>query len=324
MTSKAFVARLVFSEPVTGLSPMDFRTEKATVTEVSGSGSNYTARVTPTSDGTFSVRVLPRAVQDAAGNGNQVSKSAEGLYDATSPMLLISRVPELTNGPFIAMFKFSEPVNGFSAGDIVVEDGSVTRFVEVLEGYTATIQPVGEGDFTVSVGANAARDADGNGSLAASATGRLDTTPPTVTISGIPAISNADSSSVTFTFSEPPAGFDIRDLIVRNASISDFEGSGMVYTVMMTPSKDGVYSVQVPRNAAHDAAGNGVVGATASGQYDITRPTAEVFILDTTLPTYDLALEFSEPVTGLQESDIQASFSLLNFAGSGAEYTFEV
>ena len=67
-----FEVTVTFSEVVV-FEAADVRVSGATV-EVSGSGAEYAATVTPSGPGTVTVEVAAGAVQDAAGNGNQASQ----------------------------------------------------------------------------------------------------------------------------------------------------------------------------------------------------------------------------------------------------------
>ena len=99
-------------------------------------------------------------------------------------------------------------------------------------------------------------------------TGTVDTTAPTVTISGVPAISDAPFTA-TFTFSEAVTGFAVGDITLGNATASSFTStSTTVYRALVTPAAAGAVTVDVPANAAQDAAGNGNTAATrASSTY---------------------------------------------------------
>ena len=96
----------------------------------------------------------------------------------------------------------------------------------------------------------------------------VDNTAPTVTISGVPASSDAPFRA-TFTFSEAVTGFAVGDITLGNATASGFTvTSTTVYAALVTPTATGAVTVDVPANAAQDAAGNGNTAATrASSAY---------------------------------------------------------
>ena len=100
----------------------------------------------------------------------------------------------------------------------------------------------------------------------------LDNMAPTVTITGVPPISTAPFT-VTFTFSEAVTDFVEADITLGNATAANFVAtviSTTVYTARITPTADGAVTVDVPANAAQDAAGNGNPAATrASSTYTL-------------------------------------------------------
>ena len=63
--------------------------------------------------------------------------------------------------------------------------------------------------------------------------------------------------SLTVTFSRPVSGFAIEDITVGNAAVSNFAGSGAVYTFDVTPNDIGEVAVDISAGAAKDAYGNG-------------------------------------------------------------------
>ena len=92
----------------------------------------------------------------------------------------------------------------------------------------------------------------------------------TITVEYLPTarVSRADGSedtqawpgtpvSLTVTFSRPVSGFTIDDINVENAAVSNFAGSGAVYTFDVTPNDIGEVAVDISAGAAKDAYGNG-------------------------------------------------------------------
>ena len=97
-----------------------------------------------------------------------------------------------------------------------------------------------------------------------------DNTAPMVSITNVPPTSNAPFT-VTITFDEVVNGFIVEDVTAVNATLSSFIEStttpGRVWTVLVTPTADGVVMLNVAANMAMDAAGN---GNTASSQVTST------------------------------------------------------
>ena len=72
---------------------------------------------------------------------------------------------------------------------------------------------------------------------------------------------------ITVTFSGSVTGFESGDITVDNGTVSSFSGSGATYTVNVTPTSDGVVTVDIPADVCTDAAGN---PNTAVSQFSIT------------------------------------------------------
>jgi hypothetical protein len=87
----------------------------------------------------------------------------------------------------------------------------------------------------------------------------LDSTSPTVTLSGGPAsLTGTDPFTVTATFDEDVTGFDdlVNDVTVTNGTVTAITGGPSVYTLNITPTGAGDVEITVPAAAAQDAASN--------------------------------------------------------------------
>jgi hypothetical protein len=107
---------------------------------------------------------VPGAVGSLGANKNLV-------IETTVPALVITPNGITTmDNPIVFTFQFSEPVQNFVAGDVVVTGGTPGTFT-ALDGdtYTLTVTPVGPGTITAVVGAGTATDLAGNGNVASSA-----------------------------------------------------------------------------------------------------------------------------------------------------------
>jgi len=170
----------------------------------------------------------------------------------------------------------------------------------------------------------------------------VDTTPPTVAISADKLALNAEtgstSSTVTFSFSEDPVGFDLSDVVVKQnattltagtdytwGSLSARLGTGTLadpyrYTATFTP-KSG-YSdnmvLSIASSTFQDAAGNfNADGSDGNNSLQLAVDTVRPTVSMSTSSSSDVAtaiakqgdtvtlyLSFSEAVTGLTTSDI--------------------
>lgn len=114
----------------------------------------------------------PHAVRATAQlSGQAVSPSSATnnfTVDTVPPTVTISSTasPIATTSPISYSVVFSEPATNFVAGDVTVTNGSVTAFAGSGTSYTLSITPAAPGTVTVTVAANVAQDAAGNGNAA--------------------------------------------------------------------------------------------------------------------------------------------------------------
>lgn len=113
-----------------------------------------------------------------------------------------------------------------------------------------------------------------------------DTTPPTAAIALYDAcIKIGDTSTVTITFSEVVAGFELNDLTATNGTLSNFSGSGTTYTATFTPTVgiEDTTNVVTLNTSYTDLAGNtGTSATSANYTVDTVRPTVDIFFGDPT------------------------------------------
>jgi len=161
----------------------------------------------------------------------------------------------------------------------------------------------------------------------------VDTIVPTLTITTNDSnITTGETATLTFTFSEVIAGFDVGDVSVTNGTIGAFSGAGGVYTTTFTPTPefDGLSDITVNDNSYTDTSGNDGMGDSLSITVytitpDTTAPTLSVSSDKLTLgigETADVTFTFSEAVTGFGIDDVVATPGAISgFSGSGALYT---
>ena len=160
-------AVITLSETSTDFAVGDLTLTNATAT-LSGSGTSYTAVLTPVADGEVKLSVAAGTFTDASGNANTASNEISTTYDGSAPTVSISTNVTKVNGAetFDVVATFSEDVTGFETSDIVVANGSVVSVTGSGANYIARITATGNGDTTVSVSAAAATDLAGNASTA--------------------------------------------------------------------------------------------------------------------------------------------------------------
>ena len=213
---------------------------------------------------------------------------------------------------------FSEAVTGFTTGDVTVSGtaGATTATVTQITPSTYTVSVTGmtnDGTVIVSIAAGVATGASGANVASTSNdnTVTYDATDPTATLtySGV----NPTNSTLNFSvaFSEVVSGLLESEISVTNGTVVPgslaCSGSPTTCTFSVTASSDGAVTVQVPANAAQDAAGNGNTASNSiSVTFDGTVPTVTIEGVsdpDTSSPV-DFTVTFSEDVTGFTASDV--------------------
>ena len=332
-----FDVTITFTEAVNGfmMSGIDLTgTATASVTALSGGGAAYTATITPTADGTVIIGIPANSAQDDAGNGNELFTSIPVSVDLTPPGVSITDGPTVTNAAFDVTITFTEAVTGFVMSDITLT-GTATASVTALSGsgaaYTATITPTAAGDVIIGIPANSAQDDAGNGNeLFTSIPVSVDLTPPGVSITGAPTVTNA-AFDVTITFTEAVTGFVMSDITLTGstatASVTALSGSGAAYTATITPTTAGDVIIKIPANSAQDDAGNGnELFTSIPVSVDLTPPGVSIDGPTVTNAAFDVTITFTEAVNGFVMSDITltgstATASVTALSGSGAAYT---
>ena len=284
----------------------------------------YKGTITPNqaSEGDVTFRIPAAIAQDFALNENIASDSHTVHIDTILPTVKsITGVPTIEkNVPFDITITFSEPINGFVAGDITLTGHATARLKSGSDGdtvYEITITPKtsSEGDVIFLVPAAVVKDFALNDNTASgSHTVHIDTIPPTVEIKGVPTIEKNVAFDITITFSEPVNGFVVGDITLTGpatATLKEGNDGDRVYEVAITPkaTSEGDVTFQVRADAAIDFAQNGNKASTETDpvHIDTIPPTVKI----TGVPTieknvpFDIPITFSEPVNGFQVSDIR-------------------
>jgi len=159
------------------------------------------------------VHLITATATDAAGNTGSAPGSLSVTIDTELVALSLTSVaPNPTNtSPIPVTAQFSQTVNGFEVGDIVVTNGVAGSFVAVDDDtYIFDVTPAGDGGVTVNVAGGVAQDTAGNDNTVAIELSRVyDATPPTVTLVTLSdadaLVKMSDSLTITATFSEDMA-----------------------------------------------------------------------------------------------------------------------
>ena len=295
-----FDVTITFTEDVTGFTASDITlggTATATASVASVNNAEYTATITPTTNGSVSIQVPADVAKDGANNNNTASGTHTVTVSLAGPSVAITNVPTTSqNSAFVVTITFSEAVTGFTASDITLTttlstgtgNATVTSLALVTGSdtqYTTTITPPAnvEGTVKISVLAAAAVNSTNQGNTASSEfTVDIDTKAPGVAITNVPTTTQNSAFTVTITFGEDVTGFAASDITLggtATASVTSLTGSGTTYIATITPTTNGSVSIQVPADAAKDAAGN---GNTQSQSHAVTF-TTEISLVATTL-----------------------------------------
>ena len=170
ITQDPYNATFTFSEAVTGFVAADITAGQLSVSNFSGSGKTYTAKLTPDVGGGVAPAVYRRtylrvsAGRVSAGvaqNTGGVDNQASSLYEtrhAPRTRLTMTGVPATATGAFTATFEFNKNIRHgqFTLSDIQTTNATATNLTRTSgsgtfgKKYTATITSTG-GDFTVKV-----------------------------------------------------------------------------------------------------------------------------------------------------------------------------
>ncbi|AWI25778.1 hypothetical protein HYN49_07615 [Flavobacterium pallidum] len=271
--ANSFQVTVTFSESVVNFVSGDITVGNGSLSNFSGSGTTYTATVTPTADGTVTVNVSAGVANDAAGNGNTAASQYSVVSDKNGPAVTISSsANNPTNLSTIPLtFTFAESVTNFIATDIFVSSGTISGFSGSGTTYTANLIPSSDATINVFVFAGVANDAAGNGNTVGTFAITSDRTRPTVTISSPQSTpTSANPIVININFSEPVVNFIQTDITATGGTLSGFSGSGSSYSVNLTPTGNGNKVVNVAANVATDAAGNNNFAATQFSIFYIT------------------------------------------------------
>ncbi|KQQ32736.1 hypothetical protein ASF61_14455 [Duganella sp. Leaf126] len=269
-----------FSEVPVGLSLASFSGVNGTVSNLQATADPRVYTIDYAANGgvggvTGGVQLVAGSYTDVAGNAGAAA-AATSMSITLGPTVVISSDKASLNASQVAnlTFTFSSTPFGFTASDIVASGGTVSNLVNQGNGvYTALFTPGANvnGPASVTVTGGSYTDflglAGGSGATPAIA---VDTVAPTLAIATqATALHLGASTTVVFTFSEPPLGFDASDVQVTNAVLSNFAPTAnpLIYTALLTPNSgiaSGVATVSVNAGAYTDAVGNAGVAAVSA------------------------------------------------------------
>lgn len=259
LVAGAFDAEIVFSRTVEGFAAGDIQVTGGSVSSLSGSGSSYSARITPDGSRNISIAIPAEAAEHVAFAGVPGVLSA-----AAAPTgLLYNTAPQADAGADqTAGIGTAVSLNGSGSsdadGDALVYSWSAPAGVTLDDpaaaspSFTAPVLSPGDPDqlltfsLTVDDGVETSQD---------SVTVRV-VADVTLILSGLPA-TLAGNTTITAAFSEAVTGFDASDIALTNLQLSNFAwAGGGSYTFDVAPLARGPVTIAVAAATAQDADGN--------------------------------------------------------------------
>ncbi|MCY4233371.1 MAG: Ig-like domain-containing protein, partial [Bacteroidetes bacterium] len=267
-STATFTTTFTFSESVTGFESEDITLTGADKGAFAGSGQSYTLVVNPSGSADIVITVLANSATDGLNTGPTSAVTVSVVWDPTPPTLSIGGLPDQINSSatLTATFTFSEQVTGFEASSVTVSGGSKGDLTGSGSSYALAITPSGNTDVLVSVAANVATDGVNTGpTTQQSFTTQWDSSPPILTITGVPeTITTTSSFTASFTFSEDVTGFENEDIEITGASSGDLQGNGSAYTLEITPTGGQNVVITISENSLSDGLNPGPTSAVST------------------------------------------------------------
>jgi methionine-rich copper-binding protein CopC len=321
-----------FTENITELELADFVVTGGNVSNLLGSGKDYTVSLNPSADGLVTIYLPANKVINIYNNGNLASNTFQITYDGTAPTVAItSSAGNNTNvSPIPVTITFSERVTKFALSDITFVNGN-SAALNTTDSivFTLNVTPADTGAVTINIAAGVAKDLAGNDNTVAVEYAMIyDNVRPSVVIESTESSPTASLAiPVTITFSELVSGFGITDLVIGNGDAQNLTQIGKVYSFTLVPAGDGTCTVNVTAGAAQDAAGNDNTAATQFSIVSENGPPSVSVSYTGSNPTNSSSIPvdiiFNEPVTGFESSDVVLTNATITgtMTQSGNTYT---
>ncbi|NMG75816.1 retention module-containing protein, partial [Aromatoleum diolicum] len=215
-------------------------------------------------------------------------------------------------------FSFSEAPVGFALSDIVATGGTVTNLQATDNPliYTATFTATDgfAGTGSVSVANGAYTNAQGNVGAGGSDTVPVDRSNPALALDIVIGQLNdaTNTSPVTFTFTEPPVGFTLDDVVATGGTVTNLQPTSdpLVYTATFTANDGftGTGTVSVGDGTYTDAQGNPGTGDVDTVPVDTANPNLTLDIVIAELNDGEnsspVTFTFSEAPVGFTLDDV--------------------
>ena len=296
----------------------------------------YNATFTPTANSTTTavITVAAATFTDATGNANTAATPLNLTVDTIAPTITIapSKTSLALGETATLTFTLSEASTNFSAADITASGGTLSSFAGSGVNYTATFTPTANSTTAAVIGvaAGAFTDAAGNPNMAATPLNlSVNTVAPSLIIAtNDSALAIGKTATLTFTLSAASSTFTAADVTVSGGTLSNFAGSGALYSATFTPAAASTTPavITVAAGTFTDAVGNANTAATPLNlTVDTVAPTIGISSSKASLAlgeTATLTFTLSEASTNFTAADVTVSGGTLSaFAGSGTGYS---
>ena len=193
------------------------------------------------------------------------------VYDNEPPILSLSSLQQKNNvknnTDFIdILISANKPLQAFTkdalSAPLGVSIGDISGYDDISRNFTARITPSATEDVVVRVIPGKIKDSVGNVNEQSdlSFTWYYDITPPEIEISSNVASGSSSATSyidLSFISTKDIVDFTIDDIDVSNATLTDFNGSGNIYSAILKPKVGNTASTVVVRSqTVFDTAGN--------------------------------------------------------------------
>ena len=311
--------------------------ENAKLSDVSGSGLTYSARLNPTTpDALSKVVILPNKITDIASNTNDVSSNQYLWTYNGEALTLTMESSDVENKGFQNSDSITVKLNAsaaitssFTTSDITVTNGSVSNLTNLDDStdvsWQFTLTSSSAGQETIATIADNVLQNNLNNNLASSFSWTYDNVKPIISISaekldgtsltsGV--FNNSDLIKLIINGNED-ISLTQSDISVNNGSLSNFTRINTTsYRTHLHPSSVGEVSAFVLENSVFDVANNSNDASSNKfiWNYDNVAPTLTITSNDVSdngnidNSYVNLTITSNEPINGLQTS----SFTLKN------------
>ncbi|GEM_PF-4361166 len=283
--------------------------------------SGNTISGTPMVSGTFNFRIT--ATDASAAPGPYSGFRDYSLTIAPQPQTAAPIVTTPANGALINTTTptYTGTAAATSTVTVYVDDNSIGTTTATGGGTWSLAQQTALTQGNHQVRATAQLSGQAVSGSSNTNTFTVDTVAPTVVITSTAGATGGNTSTspipFTVTFSEPVTGFVDTDMTVSGGAVANFAGSGTSYTFDVTPSANGLITVEVAANVAQDQANNGNTAASPFG-VTYTRPVtaspvvvtpADGSLITSTRPTYTGTATALSSVTVVVDGNLNGGIS---------------